>query len=286
MSLDAHGMELVEGGEVVFAVVGTAGAGGFALGGAMLALLFLLGGFIGGRGFFRRRGRVGVEAGLEVADLQGFPVEVGVPVEGGVADGEVVAIGTVDGLEDGGAVFDGAADGAELVHGPAKGHGSGAGNEAEGGAETGDAATRRWGGDGAQGFGADGEGDASGRCCRCGSGGRAAGTLFGIPGIAGSSAIPFVAHGEGAEGELGDEDGAGCVEALDDGGIFVEGLVLESAGTPRGGIALDGEEIFRAPWQAVEGTAVVSVGDVGVGFAGLGEGASSVRVMPKRRMRL
>ena len=76
---------------------------------------------------------------------QGFPVEVGVPVEGGVADGEVVAIGTVDGLEDGGAVFDGAADGAELVHGPAEGHGAGAGNEAEGGAEAGDAATRAMG---------------------------------------------------------------------------------------------------------------------------------------------
>ena len=85
--------------------------------------------------------------------------------------------------------------------------------------------------------------------------------------------IPFVAHGEGAEGELGDEDGAGCVEALDDGGVFVDGLVLESACTPGGGIALDGEEIFRAPGQAVERAAIVAVGDVGVGFAGLGEGA-------------
>jgi hypothetical protein len=107
---------------------------------ALLSVFLLFCCFVGGRWFFRCWGGVRVEAGFEVADAEGFPVEVGVPVEGGVADGEVLAVGAVDGLEDGGAVFDGAADGAEFIHGPAEGHGAGAGNEAEGGAEAGDSA--------------------------------------------------------------------------------------------------------------------------------------------------
>src|SRR6202161_3981743 len=86
-------------------------------------------------------------------------------------------------------------------------------------------------------------------------------------------AIPFVAHGEGAEGELGDEDRACSVETLDHGGIFIDGLVLESAGAPGGGIALYGEEVFRSPGQPVQGAAVVAVRNVGVGFARQVEGA-------------
>jgi len=49
--------------------------------------------------------------------------------------------------------------------------------------------------------------------------------------------------------------------------------VLEAARAPGGGVALDGEEVFRAPGDAVEGAAVVAGGDLFVGFAGLGEGA-------------
>jgi hypothetical protein len=97
--------------------------------------------------------------------------------------------------------------------------------------------------------------------------------LFGIPGIAGAASIPFVAHGEGAEGEFGDEDGAGRVEALDYGGVFVDGLMFESAGAPGSGVALHSKEIFGAPGESMEGTAVVATGDVGVGFARLVAGA-------------
>ncbi len=158
----------------------------------------------------------------------------------------------MDGVEDKGAVFDGAADGAELVHGPTEGHGAGAGHEAEGGAEAGVAAAGGGRGDGAERFRADGEGDASGgdgagRAC-----GGAAGALIGIPGIAGAAAEPFVAHGESAEGELGDEDGSGGVEPLDDGGVLIEGLLFKAAGAPGGGIAFDGEEVLGAPGDAVE----------------------------------
>ena len=226
-----------------------------------------------GAGFSGWRRLVGVEAGFEIADAERVPVEVGVPVEGGVADGEVLAVGAVDGLKDGGAVFDGAADGAEFIHGPAEGHGAGAGNETEGGAEAGDAAARGGRGDGAEGFRAYRECYAAGGGGGGGSGGGAAGALFGIPGIAGASAEPDVAHGEGAEGELGDEHGAGRVEALDDGGVFIDGLMLEAAGSPGGGVALDGEQIFGAPGESVKRAAVFALCYVGVGFAGVGESA-------------
>src|SRR5580698_8391705 len=167
-------MQLVEGGQIELAVVVAAGAIGGLLALALFAALFFLWRFGGGGGFLGccvdplRRRLVGVEAGFEVADAQGFPVEAGVPVEGCIADGEVVAIGTVDGLEDGSAVFDGAADGAELVHGPAEGHGAGAWYEAKGGAQAGDAAAGGGRGDGAQRLRADGEGNASGGGRRCG----------------------------------------------------------------------------------------------------------------------
>lgn len=49
--------------------------------------------------------------------------------------------------------------------------------------------------------------------------------------------------------------------------------MLETAGSPGGGVAFDGEEIFGAPGKAVEGTAVAAAGEIGVGFAGVGEGA-------------
>jgi hypothetical protein len=94
-----------------------------------------------------------------------------------------------------------------------------------------------------------------------------------VPGIAGASAEPLVAHGECAEREFGDEDCAGCVEALDYGCVFVEGLMLEAARAPGGGIAFDGEQVFCAPGDAVQRAAVFAGGDFFVGFFGLGEGA-------------
>src|ERR1700686_991717 len=86
----------------------------------------------------------------------------------------------------------------------------------------------RGGGKGAGGRGADGEADAAGGGGGGGAGGGAARALVGVPGVAGAGAVllaaPEVSLGEGAEGGLGDEDGASGIEALDDGGVGGEGL--------------------------------------------------------------
>ena len=65
-----------------------------------------------------------------------------------------------------------------------------------------------------------------------------------IPGIARAAAEPFVAHGESAERELGDEHRAGGVEALDNGRVVVDDLMFKSTRTPGGGIAFHGEQVF------------------------------------------
>ena len=79
--------------------------------------------------------------------------------------------------------------------------------------------------------------------------------------------------GEGSHGELGDEDGAGGVEAFDYLGVFVEGLGFEAGRTPGCGVAFDGEEVFGAPGNAVEGAARFVGGEFVIGGGGLGEGS-------------
>ena len=111
-------------------------------------------------------------------------------------------------------------------------------------------------------------GDGAGRAGR-----RAARALRGIPRIARAPAKPLVAHGQRAERELGHQHGSGGIEPLDDGGVFVEGLMLEAARAPGGGIAFHGEQIFCAPGNAVERAAIVAGGDLVVGGLGLGERA-------------
>ena len=128
--------------------------------------------------------------------------------------GDVLFVGAGDGIEDEHGVFDGTGHGAEFVEGPTEGHGSGTRDAAESGAKAGDAAAHGGADDAAVGFAADGEGDEA-----CGGGGAGAcagagGTFFEEPGVHGLAAEPDVVEGERAEGELGDEDGAGFVEAL------------------------------------------------------------------------
>ncbi len=67
------------------------------------------------------KGVKGSKAALQIADAQALPVQFGVPVEGCVAGGEVLAVGSVDAAHHDGAVLDGVADGAELVHRPTGG---------------------------------------------------------------------------------------------------------------------------------------------------------------------
>jgi len=223
---------------------------------------------VGGGGFVHPLGEVAYAEGFASIADGGGGVEVEV---GGDARG-VAGVGAGDGVKDEKGVFDGAGHGAELVERPAEGHGAGAGDAAKGGAEAGDAAAHGGTDDGAAGFGADGEADQP-----CGGGGsrtrRGTRRAFdGEPGVHGLAAEPDVVEGEGAEGELGDEDGAGLVEAGGDGGVGGGDAVAIGFGAPGGGDPGGVEEVFGTPGDAVEGAAVVAGGYFLVGLPGLGQG--------------
>jgi hypothetical protein len=80
---------------------------------------------------------------------------------------------------------------------------------------------------------------------------------------------PAIALRQGAEGELGHENGPRFVEALHDGGVVVEHLILIEARAPRGGIALYGEQILCAPGNSVQRTAILAARNLRVHVAGL-----------------
>ena len=188
-------------------------------------------------------------------------------------NGEVFAIGTADRVEHQRAIFRRARDGAKLIHRPAQRHSAGAGHKTEGWTEAGCAAARGGGADGAKRFRADGKTHAAGGNGARRPGGRAARSLRGIPRIARAAAVPHIAHGKRTQRELGDEDRACRIETLNDRRVFVDDLVLEAACAPRGGIAFYGEQIFCAPGNAVQRTAIFACGDFCVGGPGLGERA-------------
>ncbi len=84
---------------------------------------------------------------------------------------------------------------------------------------------------------------------------------------------PEVALRERSHGELGDENRAGGVEALNNFGVGFEVLIFEAACAPGGGIASDGEQIFATPRDAVQRAAMLVGGEFGVGCGSLLEGA-------------
>ena len=86
------------------------------------------------------------------------------------------------------------------------------------------------------------------------------------------SAEPNVVERESAEAELREENGAGGVEALDDGGVFLGNAIAERLRAIGGGNAGGVEKILAAPGNAVKRTAIFSGGDFCVGLFGLGEG--------------
>ena len=238
-----------------------------------------------GEGDFRREhaqffhgvegGAVDVRGGIflhpagKVADAEALDTGGGVEVEVAGDGGEVAGIGAGDGVEDEGGVFDAAGHGAELVERPAEGHGAGARDAAEGGAESGDAAAHAGADDAAAGFAADAEADECGSGGGAGSSARAGGAFFEEPGVHGLAAEPDVVEGEGAEAELGEKNGAGVMEALDDSGVFCGDAIAENFCSVSGGDAGGVKQIFAAPGDAVERAAVAARGDFGVGLAGL-----------------
>ena len=117
----------------------------------------------------------------------------------------------------------------------------------------------------AAGFGADAERDATG-----GSGGRwpgrrSARSLRGIPRALGLSAEPVIAARELAGGDLRDQHRAGVAQLLHHRGVVIKDLILERIRSPRGLVALDRDDVFRAPRNAVQRALVLARGDFGVG---------------------
>ncbi len=166
---------------------------------------------------------------------------------------EIAGVRTGDGVEDEHGVFHAAGHRAELVERPAEGHGTGAGDAAEGGAEASDSATHGRVNDAAFGFTADGEGDESGGGGGAGAcAGAACAFFFGCPGVHGLAAEPDVIEGERAHAEFGDEDGSGFVEAIDDNGVFCGNAIAEGLGAIGSADARGVEQIFSAPGDAVE----------------------------------
>jgi collagen type III alpha len=304
LAAEAIGLDHVDGGEEAGLAEGVRpGVGDLS---AELVDLVVEGDvFKGGGGFGEEDDVEGVEGPVGERDFDGDEAEIGEGGEGGAVDvgggvlfhppGEVAdaeaadgsgsvevevrgngagvsGVGAGDGVEDEHGVFDGAGHGAEFVEGPAEGHGAGAGDAAEGGAEAGDAAAHAGPDDGAVGFASDGKGNEGGGGGGAGTGAGAGGAFVEVPGIEGLAAEPDVVEGEGAEGELGDEDCASLIEAVDDGGVGGWDAVAEGLGAIGGGNAGGVEEVFGAPGDAVEGTAVVASGHFLIGAAGLLEG--------------
>jgi hypothetical protein len=96
------------------------------------------------------------------------------------------------------------------------------------------------------------------------------------PRVAGADArfaTPEIALRERSHAKFCDQHGAGCVEPLDYLGVLVEVLLLEAARAPRGRVALDGEQVLRAPGNAVQRATNLAGCDLGVGGGGLFEGS-------------
>src|SRR5947209_19316707 len=59
------------------------------------------------------------------------------------------------------------------------------------------------------------------------------------------------------------------IKARDDGRVFIEGLLLESTGAPGRAVALYAKQVFAAPRNAMQRSAIFAGGDFAVGFARL-----------------
>ena len=80
----------------------------------------------------------------------------------------------------------------------------------------------------------------------------------------------LIAAGQLAGRELGDQHRARVAQHLDDAGVVVERLLLERRRAPRGLVALDRDDVLRAPRNAVQRPLVLARRDLGVGALRLG----------------
>src|SRR5947207_4113769 len=207
----------------------------------------------------------------KIADAQIFDGGAGVEVEMAGNAGDIARIRTRDGLQDKNGVFNGARHWTELIERPAKGHGARTRDAAISGAKTGDAATHAGADNAAARFATDGEADESGRSGGAGPGAGAGSAFLKQPRIHGLPTEPNVIQSKRTEAQLRDENGAGVVEALHDGGVFCRNSISKGFGAVGGGDSGSVEKILATPGNTVERPPVFARGDFGVGFFRLRE---------------
>ena len=75
---------------------------------------------------------------------------------------------------------------------------------------------------------------------------------------------------QGTQRELRHQHSSSLVEALDDGGVLIDILLLESARTPGCAVSLDCKQILRTPWQSVQRTTIFARRDLSISLLRLG----------------
>src|SRR5207249_3551754 len=199
--MHSHLAEFREGGIVEFSVVLCSCARRLSPLFPLFSLLLLLGS--GGR-FFLRGLLLLVwfpfECRFQITDAQFSPIQIRVPIERSGLYRAILAIPSVDSVQDERAIFHRPANGSQLVHAPRKRHRSRSRYEAERGPESRASAARGWRGNRTKRFGPDAERHTSRRSGRGGTCGRAARTLIRVPWISRYATEPDVALRQSAEG--------------------------------------------------------------------------------------
>ena len=179
--------------------------------------------------------------------------------------GVVLAVAAVDRVQHQHAIFHRSAHRPNLVHRPRQRHRAVAADAPVGRAQAGDAVGDRRRNDRAERFGADREADQAGRRRRPGTRRRSAGAALDVPGVVRRAAEPHAALRERAHRQLRDQHRAGIAQPLDDGRVEIDHLILVRRGAPGGLDALGGQQILRAPRNAVQRSAILAGLDLGVG---------------------
>ncbi len=182
---------------------------------------------------------------------------------------DVAGIGAGNGGDDEKRVLDAAGHGPELVERPAERHRSRPGHPAKRRPEARHPAAHRRVDDASLRLASNRKRDQGGRRRRARTRAAPARPLLEEPWVHRLPAEPDVVQRESAQAELGQKDGSGVVEPLDDDGVGVRDPVPEGLGAPGRLDPLRVEEVLRSPRNSVERAAVLSRFDLRVRAAGL-----------------
>ena len=214
----------------------------------------------------------------DVADLEARDGRRRVEVEMARHARRVAGVRTGDRLQHEHRVLDRPRHRPELVERPAQRHRAGARHAAERRTQAGHAAPHRGRDDAAAGFAADRKGDERRRGRGAGPGARSRRAFLEQPRVHRLAAEPDVVERERAERELRDEHRAGLVQPAHDRGVRRRHAIAERLGAVGRRDVLRVEQILHAVRDAVQRTAVLAGGDLGVGLLRARE-----RVVPRDR---